>query len=144
MPRPIQILLVEDSASDRFLALEALDEVSTPNRVHSVSDGLEALSFLRHAACFPDVPRPDIILLDLNLPRFDGRKVLAELNDGDLRRSPVLIPAASENVFIEGDTSRPCPEHAQSYFPKPIKTKEMNDFIRIFRELWFPDAPQTA
>jgi CheY-like chemotaxis protein len=76
MSRILQILLVEDSSSDRFLALEALADAQMPNNVHAVDDGVETLDFLRRTGRYPQVPRPDLILLDLNLPRKDGRQVL--------------------------------------------------------------------
>ena len=103
MSRILQILLVEDSLSDRFLALEALAEAKILNNVHTVEDGIEALDFVRRAGRFSQAPRPDLILLDLNLPRKDGRAVLAELKaEPDLRKIPVIILATSGDAAEEG------------------------------------------
>jgi two-component system, chemotaxis family, response regulator Rcp1 len=138
MSRILQILLVEDSSSDRFLALEALADAQMPNNVHAVDDGVETLDFLRRTGRYPQVPRPDLILLDLNLPRKDGRQVLADLKaDPDLRKIPVVILATSGEAAGEGLSSYP--EHAQSYITKPIDVKQFDEIIRIFQYLWFPD-----
>ena len=138
MSRILQILLVEDSLSDRFLALEALGEAKILNNVHTVEDGIEALDFVRHAGRFSQAPRPDLILLDLNLPRKDGRAVLAELKaDPDLRKIPVIILATSGDAAEEG--LRAYPQHAESYITKPIDLNQFNEVIRIFQDLWFPD-----
>jgi two-component system, chemotaxis family, response regulator Rcp1 len=138
MSRILQILLVEDSLSDRFLALEALGEAKILNNVHTVEDGIEALDFVRRAGRFSQAPRPDLILLDLNLPRKDGRAVLAELKaDPDLRKIPVIILATSGDAAEEG--LRAYPQHAESYITKPIDLNQFNEVIRIFQDLWFPD-----
>jgi PAS domain S-box-containing protein len=138
MSRILQILLVEDSLSDRFLALEALAEAKILNNVHTVEDGIEALDFVRRAGRFSQAPRPDLILLDLNLPRKDGRAVLAELKaETDLRKIPVIILATSGDAAEEG--LRAYPQHAESYITKPIDPNQFNEVIRIFQDLWFPD-----
>ena len=140
MSKALQILLVEDSLSDRLLALDALSAVSTTNRVHVVTDGIEALEFLRHTGQYSQVPDADLILLDLNLPRKDGRKVLAELKvDPLLRKIPVVILASPGGASASG---RAYPEHAQSFITKPIDIKQFNEVIRIFKDLWFPDLPE--
>jgi two-component system, chemotaxis family, response regulator Rcp1 len=137
MSRILEILLVEDSLSDRFLALESLSEANILNNVHSVEDGVQALDFVRRSGRYAQAPRPDLILLDLNLPRKDGRKVLAELKaEPNLRKIPVIILATSGDAE-EG--LRAYPEHAQSYITKPIDLKQFNEVIRIFQDLWFPD-----
>jgi chemotaxis family two-component system response regulator Rcp1 len=137
MSRILEILLVEDSLSDRFLALEALSEANILNNVHAVEDGVQALDFVRRSGRYAQAPRPDLILLDLNLPRKDGRKVLAELKaEPTLRKIPVIILATSGDAE-EG--LRAYPEHAQSYITKPIDLKQFNEVIRIFQDLWFPD-----
>jgi two-component system, chemotaxis family, response regulator Rcp1 len=135
MSKMIEILLVEDSWSDRFLALEALAEAKIPNKVHTVSDGVEALDFVHRAGRYSQAPRPDLILLDLNLPRKDGRKVLAELKlEPDLRKIPVVIIAGSG----EGEEGLSAfPQHAQTYITKPIDPTQFNEVIRIFQDLWF-------
>jgi chemotaxis family two-component system response regulator Rcp1 len=141
MSRILEILLVEDSASDRFLALQALSEAKIPNKVHAVKDGIEALDFVRHAGKYSEAPKPDLILLDLNLPRKDGRAVLAELKaEPGLRDIPVIILATSGNAADEG--LRSYPQHAQSYITKPIDVGEFNETIRIFADIWFPDVTE--
>ena len=138
MPRIIEILLVEDSLSDRYLAIEALAEAKILNNVHAVDDGVQALEFLRRTGKYSQAPRPDLILLDLNLPRKDGRKVLAELKaEPDLRKIPVVVLATSGDAAEEG--LRAYPEHAQSYITKPIDLKQFDEVIRIFQDVWFPD-----
>jgi chemotaxis family two-component system response regulator Rcp1 len=135
MSRILEILLVEDSLTDRFLALEALAEAKVLNNVHAVEDGIQALDFVHRAGRYSQAPKPDLILLDLNLPRKDGRKVLAELKaEPDLSKIPVIILATSE------DAVRAFPEHAQTYITKPIDLKQFNEVIRIFSDLWFPDG----
>ncbi len=138
MTRPVEILLVEDSSSDRYLAMEALTESKILHKVQAVDDGIEALDFVHRAGRYSQVPRPDLILLDLNLPRKDGREVLAELKaDPDLRRIPVVILAGSGDAVAGG--LRPYPQHAQSYISKPIDNKQFNEVIRLVQDLWFPD-----
>jgi two-component system, chemotaxis family, response regulator Rcp1 len=139
MSRILEILLVEDSLTDRFLALEALAEAKVLNNVHAVEDGIQALDFVHRAGRYSQAPKPDLILLDLNLPRKDGRKVLAELKaEPDLSKIPVIILATSEDAVAEG--MRAFPEHAQTYITKPIDLKQFNEVIRIFQDLWFPDG----
>jgi chemotaxis family two-component system response regulator Rcp1 len=136
MLKPLEILLVEDSVTDRFLAIEALSEVSTINHIHSVDDGVEALGFLRRQGKYSETLRPELILLDLNLPRKDGRMVLSELKaDPTLCKIPVIILASAEEA--RGHTA--FPEHAQTYISKPIDHDQFNEVIRIFRDLWFPE-----
>ena len=95
--RPIEILLVEDNAGDVRLAMEALRESKIPNHLSVVGDGVEALSFLRREGKHRDCPRPDLILLDLNLPKKDGRQVLAEVKaDSTLKQIPVIILTTSQ------------------------------------------------
>jgi len=140
MSRIVEILLVEDSPTDRFLALEALAEAEILNNVHTVEDGIEALDFLRRAGKYSQAPRPDLILLDLNLPRKDGRNVLAELKaDPDLRKIPVVILATWPGEAAE-EGLRAYPQHAQTYINKPIDIKQFNEFIRIFQDFSFPEA----
>ena len=92
MGRPVEILLVEDSPGDVRLTKEAFREGKVLNTLHVASDGVQAMDFLRRQGDYADVPRPDVILLDLNLPRKDGREVLAEIkSDEDLKRIPVVV-----------------------------------------------------
>ena len=121
MPRIIEILLVEDSFSDRYLAIEALAEAKILNNVHAVDDGVQALDFVRRTGKYSQAPRPDLIFLDLNLPRKDGRKVLAELKaEPDLRKIPVVVLATSGDAAEEGfaRVPRACSElHHQAHRP---------------------------
>ena len=135
MSNIIEILLVEDSLSDRFLALEALSEAKIPNNVHAVPDGVEALDFVRRTGKYAQAPRPDLILLDLNLPRKDGRVVLAELKaEPDLRKIPVVILATSGDADVG---LRSYPEHAQSFITKPIDVGQFNEIMRIYKSSGF-------
>jgi chemotaxis family two-component system response regulator Rcp1 len=136
MFKPLEILLVEDSVTDRFLAIEALSEVSTAKHIHAVEDGVEALGFLRRQGKYAETLRPELILLDLILPRKDGRTVLSELKaDPTLCNIPVVILASYEDAGGQ----HAFPEHAQSYIAKPIDAHQFREVIRIFRDLWFPD-----
>jgi chemotaxis family two-component system response regulator Rcp1 len=96
LPRPFEILLVEDSPTDALLATEALNDVKIANHLHVVTDGVAAAAFLNHIVPFSDVPRPDLILLDLNLPKKDGRELLAEIkSDVNLKQIPVVVLTTS-------------------------------------------------
>jgi chemotaxis family two-component system response regulator Rcp1 len=140
MSKIAEFLLVEDSPTDRFLALDALAEAEILNNVHTVEDGIEALNFVRRAGKYSGAPRPDLILLDLNLPRKDGRNVLAELKaDPNLRKIPVIILATRSGEATEEGLCA-YPQHAQTYITKPIDIKQFNECIRIFQEFWFPNA----
>jgi chemotaxis family two-component system response regulator Rcp1 len=137
MTKPIDILLIEDSPSDRFLAVEVLSEAEILNNVHVVEDGIKALDFLRFKGQYPQVSRPDLILLDLHLPRKDGREVLAELKvDPDLRTIPVIVLAGSQGNTKEAWHAYP--QHAQTYITKPLQLTQFNEVIRIYRDIWFP------
>jgi chemotaxis family two-component system response regulator Rcp1 len=141
MSKSIEILLVEDSLTDRFLALEALAEAKVVNTVHAVQDGVEALDFVRRTGKFLHAPKPDLILLDLNLPRKDGRNVLAELKtEPELGKIPVVILATAGDANADGWQSYP--EHAQSFITKPIDVKQFDEIIRIFQDLWFPNGTE--
>jgi chemotaxis family two-component system response regulator Rcp1 len=140
MSRLAEILLVEDSPTDRSFALEALAGAEILNNVHTVEDGIEAFNFVRRAGKYSQAPRPDLILLDLNLPRKDGRDVLAELKaDPDLRKIPVVILATWPGEDTE-ERVRAYPQHALTYITKPIDIKQFNEIIRLFQDLWFPDS----
>jgi two-component system, chemotaxis family, response regulator Rcp1 len=136
MARPIEILLVEDSPSDRFLALEALKSAKIVNNVQSVDDGVEALEYVHQSGKYAHSSRPDLILLDLNLPRKSGREVLAELKaDPDLRTIPVVILAGSGEA---GEGPSAYPQHADSYVTKPIDPEQFSYLIGMFQDFWFP------
>jgi len=134
LARPAEILLVEDSPGDVRLMQEALREGKVANRVSVVRDGLEAMAFLRREGDYADVPRPDIILLDLNLPKKDGREVLAELKaDPDLRRIPVVILTTSR---AEEDILRAYDLHANCYMTKPVDLGQFFALVKDIKQYW--------
>ena len=132
--RPIDILLVEDNAGDARLTVEALKEFKVSNQVSVVRDGVEALAFLRGLGAFAGAPRPDIILLDLNLPRKDGREVLAEIKDDpDLRRIPVVVLTTSQ---AEQDIVRAYNLHANCFITKPADLEQFLVVVRSIEDFW--------
>jgi len=121
---------VEDNPGDIRLMREALREGKIANRVHEVRDGVEAMDFLHRREPFADAPRPDLILLDLNLPRKDGREVLAEIKaDSDLRRIPVVVLTTSQ---AEEDVLRAYNLHANCYMTKPV---DLGQFLRLVQSI---------
>src|SRR4051812_9421492 len=115
--RPIEILLVEDSPTDRLLALDALGRSNVINSVHVVENGVDALDYLRRQGKFKDARRPDLVLLDLNLPRKDGREVLAEIkSDPRLKPIPVIVLSTSGS---DEDVAGAYGHHANGYIRKP-------------------------
>jgi len=132
--RPIDILLVEDSPGDVRLTQEALIESKVRNTMHVVGDGVEALAFLRHEAPHTDAKRPDLILLDLNLPRMDGREVLATIKvDENLRRIPVVILTTSGN---DEDILKAYSLHANCYVRKPVDLEQFIHVVRSIEDFW--------
>src|ERR1041384_1395441 len=124
--RPIEILLVEDNPGDARLAWEAIREARVCNQLRWVSDGVEALAYLRREGKFEGVQRPDLILLDLNLPRKDGREVLAEIkSDETLKRIPVVILTTSQ---AEEDVAKAYNLNANCYISKPV---DLERFIKV-------------
>ena len=124
----IEVLLVEDDPGDVLMTREAFEQHKLRNTLHVVSDGVEALSFLRQEGQYADVPRPDLVLLDLNLPRKDGREVLAEIKaDPQLRRTPVVVLTTSE---AEEDVLRSYDLHANAYVAKPVDFDRFIDVVR--------------
>ncbi|KOS56376.1 response regulator [Rhodococcus rhodochrous] len=125
---PIVVLLVEDDAGDELMTREALDEHKLANTLHVVRDGEQALNFLFRRDPYPDAPRPDLILLDLNLPRYDGREVLARIKaDPELRHIPVVVLTASA---AEEDLLRSYRLHANAYITKPVDFPQFAEVIR--------------
>lgn len=124
----VHILLVEDDPADVLMTQEAFDQHRIRNPLHVVNDGAEALEFLRREGRFADAPRPGVILLDLNLPKLDGREVLAEIkNDERLRSIPVVVlttSSADEDIVRSYDT------HANAYITKPVEIGRFMDAIR--------------
>ena len=132
--RPIEILLVEDNPGDARLTQEALREGKIHNHLHHVRDGVEALAFLRQEDAYRDVPVPDLILLDLNLPRKDGREVLNDLKqDAKLRLIPVVVLTTSE---AEQDVLRSYELHANCYISKPVDLEKFFDIVRAIEKFW--------
>jgi len=125
---------VEDNPGDVRLAREALKESKVKNRLFVVEDGVEAMSFLRQEGKYAGAPRPDLIILDLNLPRKSGREVLAELkNDEDLKRIPVVILTVSRD---EEDIIRAYNHHANCYITKPLDFGKFMEITRAIEEFW--------
>ena len=134
MPQPINILLVEDNPGDVRLTIEALKEGRVRNQLSVVSDGVEALAFLRNQGPYTDAPRPDLMLLDLNLPRKDGREVLAEIKDDpNLRRIPVVVLTTSE---AEADVLKSYALHANCYITKPVDLEQFINVIGTIEDFW--------
>jgi CheY-like chemotaxis protein len=126
----ISVLLVEDDPGDVVLIREAFEHNKVYNRLHVVSDGVQALEFLRGEGEHVGAPRPDLVLLDLNLPRKDGREVLAEVKaDPDLRTIPVVVLTTSE---AEEDIVRSYDLHANAYVTKPV---DFERFIEVVRQI---------
>lgn len=132
--RPIEILLVEDSPGDARLAMEALKESKIRNNIYHVEDGARALEFLKKQGEYMDVARPDVVLLDLNLPGKDGREVLEEIKvDDDLKRIPVVILTVSED---EQDILKSYNLHANCYITKPIDLEQFIKVVRSIEDFW--------
>ena len=132
---PVEILLVEDNPGDERLTREALKEGKVYSNLHWVKDGVEALEFLRKKGKYASTPRPDIILLDLNLPKKDGREVLQEIKqDPALRTIPVVILTSSE---AERDISRAYALQANCYITKPVDLDQFITVVRSIEDFWF-------
>ena len=131
---PIEILLVEDSPGDIRLAQEALKEAKIKNVLTTVQDGSEALDYLYRRGKYQEAARPDLILLDLNLPRKDGREVLQEIkNDPDLRKIPVVVLTTSR---AEEDIIRAYDLHANCYITKPVDFVQFMKVVRSIEDFW--------
>ena len=138
LDRSIEILLVEDNPGDARLAEEAIREAQVRNNLSWVMDGVEAMTFLRKEGKHQQAPRPDLILLDLNLPRKDGREFLAEIKkDEELKRIPVIVLTTSE---AEEDISRSYRLKANCYITKPAQLHQFVNVIRSIEEFWFKVA----
>jgi CheY-like chemotaxis protein len=132
--KPIEILLVEDNAADVRLTEEALKEGKVRNNLHVARDGMEALEFLRRQGKFKDATRPDLILLDLNLPRRDGREVLADIkNDPELKLIPVVVLTTSS---AEADILKSYKLHANCYITKPVDLEQFVNVVRSIDDFW--------
>ena len=131
---PVEILLVEDNPGDVRLTKEALREGKVYNNLHWAKDGVEALEFLRREGKYAEAPRPDIILLDLNLPKKDGREVLASIkNDDRFKQIPVVILTTSE---AEEDVLRSYELHANCYITKPVDLEKFIVVVQSIDRFW--------
>ena len=132
---PIEVLLVEDNPGDVRLTREALRDGKVHNNLSVAPDGVEALAFLRRQGKYADAPRPDVILLDLNLPRKDGREVLEEIKaDPSLARIPVVILTSSE---AERDIAQAYALHANCYVTKPVDLDQFITVVKSIEDFWF-------
>jgi CheY-like chemotaxis protein len=128
--RQIEVLLVEDDPGDVLMTREAFEDHKVQNQLHVVNDGVEAMAFLRREGEHAGAPRPDLVLLDLNLPRMDGREVLNAIkSDPDLASIPVVILTTSE---AEEDVLRSYSLHANAYVTKPV---DFDRFIKVVRQI---------
>lgn len=144
---PIEILLVEDSPGDVRLTIEALKEGKVHNNLHVVRDGVEAMKFLSKEGEYSGVPHPDLILLDLNLPKKDGREVLKEIkSDSRLKRIPVVILTISS---AEEDILKTYNLHANCYITKPVDLDQFIKVVKSIEDFWLeivrlpPDGKRT-
>lgn len=132
--KPVDILLVEDNSGDADLAREALEDSKLKNNLYVTADGEEAMDFLYKKGKHADKPRPDLIILDLNLPKKDGREVLAEIkNDDDLKRIPVVILTSSK---AEEDIIKTYNLHANCYITKPIDLEQFLVVVKTIENFW--------
>jgi chemotaxis family two-component system response regulator Rcp1 len=133
--RSIEILLVEDSATDVMLAEEALEQAKMRNNLSVVKDGVEAMAFLRKEGEYSTVSRPNLILLDLNMPRKDGREVLAEVKaDDSLKYIPVVVLTTSQ---AQEDVLKAYGLHANCYISKPVDFEQFTNVVRAIDQFWF-------
>jgi chemotaxis family two-component system response regulator Rcp1 len=134
----IHVLLVEDSPGDVRLTQEAFRAVNTSVHLHVASDGVEAMAFLTHEGAHVHAPRPDLILLDLNLPKMDGREVLARVkNDDSLKMIPTVILTTSE---AEVDIVKSCQLRANCYLSKPAQLDEFESLVKSINDFWLTKA----
>jgi len=134
MENIITILLVEDNPGDARLAIEAFKEAKMSNNLYWVKDGVEALDFLENKGEFINMPKPDVILLDLNLPKKDGREVLAEIKQNEaLRRIPVVVLTVSDT---EEDILESYNLHANCYISKPLDIDKFMQVVKSIEDFW--------
>jgi len=132
--QPVEILLVEDSPADVRLTQEALRDGKVLNHLSAVSDGIEALAYLRREGAYRDAPRPGLILLDLNLPRMDGREVLEKIKqDPELKRIPVIVLTTSQ---AEEDILHSYNLHANCYISKPVDLDQFISVVKSIEDFW--------
>jgi chemotaxis family two-component system response regulator Rcp1 len=137
-PRSIEVLLVEDSPGDVRLTQVALHGANRRIKLHVASDGVEAMAFLHRKEAFAEAPRPDLILLDLNLPRMDGREVLAHIKaDADLKTIPTLILTTS---VAEADIVKSYQLQANCYLSKPVQLEAFEGLVKSINDFWLTKA----
>src|SRR3954469_14411372 len=135
VPRRIEILMVEDSPTDVLITREALRDSKLVNELHVVEDGVEAMAFLRKEGQYASVPRPDLVLLDWNLPKKDGRDVLKEIkSDEQLKLIPVVVLTSSK---AEMDVFRAYGLHANAYITKPVRFESFVEMVALIGQFWF-------
>jgi chemotaxis family two-component system response regulator Rcp1 len=142
--RPVEVLLVEDSAGDVRLTKEAFRATNVAVRIHVATDGEQAMAFLRRQGTYSTAPRPDIILLDLNLPKMDGREVLAQIKQDDrLKLIPTVILTTSE---AESDVVRSYELHANCFLTKPVQLEAFEEIVKSINDFWLTKVklPQRA
>jgi CheY-like chemotaxis protein len=136
--KPAQLLLVEDSAGDVRLTREAFHDANSAVELHVAADGAEAIAFLRNEGPHAAAPRPDLILLDLNLPKLDGREVLALIKeDANLKSIPTVVLTTSAAA---ADIAQSYKLHANSYFIKPVEFLEFQGVVKCINEFWLEKA----
>jgi CheY-like chemotaxis protein len=132
---PVEILLAEDNPGDVMLTKKALEEGKLANNLHVTTDGVDALQFLRQEGEHEDAPRPDLVLLDLNMPRKDGEDVLEEMQaDASLRRIPVVVLTSSES---EEDIAKSYELNANAYLTKPVDFDGFVEIVNRMEDFWF-------
>ena len=132
--RPVEILLVEDNAADVRLTIEALKEGKVRNHLSVARDGVEAIDFLKRRGVHASAARPDLILLDLNLPKMDGREVLAEIKaDDELKKIPVVVLTTSS---AEADILKSYSLHANCYITKPVDLDQFVNVVKSIDDFW--------
>lgn len=137
-PRPIEVLLIEDSRGDVRLTRELFHEVNPTIRLHVASDGVEAMSLLRLEGPHADAPRPDLILLDLNLPRMDGREVLSRIKGSEsLKTIPTIILTTS---VAEADIVLSYELQANAYLSKPVQLDKFESLVKSINDFWLTKA----
>lgn len=134
----LEVLLVEDSPGDVRLTQEVFRDTNSSIRLHVAADGVEAMAFLRHEGAHADAPRPDIILLDLNLPKMDGREVLAHIKDDEnLKTIPIVILTTSA---AEADILKSYQLRANCYLSKPVQLDEFERLVKSINSFWLTDV----
>jgi two-component system, chemotaxis family, response regulator Rcp1 len=132
---PVQILIVEDNPADARLVREVMRDSKVLNEIHWVADGVEALAFLHREGKYSTAPRPNLIFLDLNMPRKDGREVLQSVKaDPSLRQIPIVVMTSSQ---AEEDVARAYDQHANCYVRKPIDFDQFHQVVKNLENFWF-------